>query len=665
MVMKKKLLLFVCAIGLVVEYHGVLNPGTAAAPSEEPLLSAADLQYLGAFRVPAGNIGASSFDYGGTGLTYNPANNSLFIVGHPYQQDVAEISIPTPVNNSNLDSLPTANVLQSFADVTDGKMGQIGSGNQMIGGLLPYAGKLYASAYLYYDGAGTQSVSHYVSSPTLGAGGDAQGPYRVGTLGAGFVDGYFAQVPAEWQSILGGPVLTGQCCVSVISRSSFGPAVFTIDPTQLGSVNPLPANPLVYYPQSNPLADYTATSPYFNGATRMGGVAMPAGSRSVLFIGRHGPGAFCYGEGTDNQSLVGQPTGDGAAWCYDPADSAKGTHAYPYSAYVWAYDANDLAAVRNGSKSPWNVVPYGVWPLDLPAGHSSSKMLGGVGYDSARQLLYVSEINGDWDGVCARPLVHVFKLSLGGAPSPSAPAPSPGMSSPRISIDLPAPGTAARQPFVVAGWAIDAGSASGTGIDAVHIYAYPNPGSGAAPVFLGAASMGGIREDVGGIFGSKCAPSGYGLVVNNLPPGGYQIVVYARSTVTGVFSAAARDITVAGGGSGPDMNLETPTGGAAMAGSFLVAGWAIDAGAANGTGVDAVHVWALPADGGAAIFLGVADSGGVRPDVGAVFGSQFTRSGFGLIVPSLAPGSYQVFAFPHSSVTGTFNQSRSAYVNVQ
>ena len=46
------------------------------------LLGESDLTYLGAFRLPSGNFGASSFEYGGTALAYNPANNSLFIVGH-------------------------------------------------------------------------------------------------------------------------------------------------------------------------------------------------------------------------------------------------------------------------------------------------------------------------------------------------------------------------------------------------------------------------------------------------------------------------------------------------------------------------------------------------------------------------------------------------------
>src|SRR6185436_6611985 len=117
--------------------------------------------------------------------------------------------------------------------------------------------------------------------------------FQVGRLGAGYVSGYFGLVPAAWQTALGGPVLNGQCCLGIISRTSYGPALFAIDPTRLTASNPLPATPLVYYPQANPLAEWDSTNPYFNGTTEIRGVVFPEGTRSVLFFGRHGTGEFC------------------------------------------------------------------------------------------------------------------------------------------------------------------------------------------------------------------------------------------------------------------------------------------------------------------------------------------------------------------------------------
>jgi hypothetical protein len=65
---------------------------------------------------------------------------------------------------------------------------------------------------------------------------------------------------------------------------------------------------------------------------------------------------------------------------------------------------------------------------------------------------------------------------------------------PAMSLDLPAANSTVTQPFVLGGWAIDLGSSSGPGVDVLHVYAYPNPGSGAPPVFVGAVSTGGGRD---------------------------------------------------------------------------------------------------------------------------------------------------------------------------
>ena len=141
----------------------------------------------------------------------------------------------------------------------------------------------------------------------------------------------------------------------------------------------------------------------FNGATTVRGVVFPRRTRSVLFFGTQGTGPFCYGEGTDQRDLAGSPTPDGSTWCYDPDDSSKGTHAYPYVAEVWAYDAASLLAVRKGRKRPWQVKPYRAWRLRLPFG---SGQIGGAAYDAAAGLIYVSQQYGDG----TQPLIHVFKV---------------------------------------------------------------------------------------------------------------------------------------------------------------------------------------------------------------------------------------------------------------
>lgn len=105
-------------------------------------------------------------------------------------------------------------------------------------------------------------------------------------------------------------------------------------------------------------------------------------------------------------------------------------------------------------------------------------------------------------------------------------------------LDTPVLGSVVEPPFVVAGWAIDLAAWSGTGVNAVHVWAYPTPGSGAPPIFLGVADPGGVRPAVGAAYGDPFAPSGYELTVFGLAPGVYDVVAYAHSTVTGTFNNA-------------------------------------------------------------------------------------------------------------------------------
>src|SRR5206468_3120171 len=102
------------------------------------------------------------------------------------------------------------------------------------------------------DAAGKQVVSHWVRPTTSLSTGRASGLYRVGRLGAGVVSGYLAEIPVAWRALFGGPALTGNCCLAIISRTSYGPAAFVFDPADLGRADPVPARPLVYYPSPHP-----------------------------------------------------------------------------------------------------------------------------------------------------------------------------------------------------------------------------------------------------------------------------------------------------------------------------------------------------------------------------------------------------------------------------
>lgn len=236
------------------------------------------------------------------------------------------------------------------------------------------------------------------------------------------------------------------------------------------------------------------------------------------------------------------------------------------------------------------------------------------------------------------------------------------VSQPLLTIDTPVAGATVAQPFAIGGWSIDAAAATGTGVDGVHLYAYPNPGSGQAAILIGTAQYGIGRPDVGAAFGSRFTNSGYNGIVRGLRPGPYQFSVYSHSTATGTFNIV-RAITLNVQNS-PRMSMDNPTAGT-RAQPFTLGGWAIDLATASGTGVDTVHVWAYPANGQPARWVGVASYGSTRNDVGAAFGSsQFAASGYNITVSGLPAGTYDLVAYAHSRISNAFDNWKVVRVTI-
>jgi hypothetical protein len=104
----------------------------------------------------------------------------------------------------------------------------------------------------------------------------------------------------------------------------------------------------------------------------------------------------------------------------------------------------------------------------------------------------------------------------------------------QVVIDTPRSQQDLAQPFALGGWAADLDAAVGNGIDTLHVWAYPL--TGGAPIFLGTASDGGARPDVAAILGDQFGESGFGMSVQGLTPGHYDLAVFAWSNVTGAFA---------------------------------------------------------------------------------------------------------------------------------
>jgi len=146
----------------------------------------------------------------------------------------------------------------------------------------------------------------------------------------------------------------------------------------------------------------------------------------------------------------------------------------------------------------------------------------GVGFVGAYDLLFVRSAGAH---AVARQEVRVMLAPKGS-----------GLVGPQVVIDAPRSLQDVAQPFVLGGWAADLNTIDGTGIATVHAWAYPL--AGGLPVFLGATSYGGARPDVAAVYGEQFRDSGFGLVVQGLGHGHYDLAVFAWSTEAAGFAPA-------------------------------------------------------------------------------------------------------------------------------
>jgi hypothetical protein len=102
------------------------------------------------------------------------------------------------------------------------------------------------------------------------------------------------------------------------------------------------------------------------------------------------------------------------------------------------------------------------------------------------------------------------------------------------------------------------------------------------------------------------------------------------------------------------IRIDQPPNNSARNQPFQITGVAIDRHAPSGSGVDVVHVYAVPNGSGPAQFVGSAQYGAPRTDIAAEFGSQFLNSGYSFSVSGLAQGPYLFLVVAHSTVTTQF-----------
>lgn len=405
-----------------------VNPGGVIQPT--------DLEYLGAFRLPAESTG-SSWDYSGRGLTYYPMGDpggeadgfpgSLFGVGFDQENFVSEVSIPAPVLSRSLENLNTAKTLQPFADITAGVFGETDLPRLGIQYLPPMYGKDEGRLY-FVHGQHFQDIvpSHGSSSLNL-AEPRPDGPWIFNGYSTYATSDYIFEIPPEWAAYLPGEprLASGRFREGV--WSGLGPALFAFTPlvegqtpaanATLNNITPL----LLYGAQEPGLTDITSDesqkmSLYNADDSWWGGAWLTSGDKSaVIFTGTKGIGNAWYG------------FANGVIWEYDCADrnpptcpqvpdwpyDSRGYWSENYQPWIIFYDPADLVRVANGDMATWDPQPYAT--LDLSAvfyepmislEEYKYDIAGAVTFDRERGLLYVFERLADE----YRSVIHVWRV---------------------------------------------------------------------------------------------------------------------------------------------------------------------------------------------------------------------------------------------------------------
>ena len=398
------------------------EPKRHPGPVHDTYILPGNFEYLGAIRPPHVEDLTSKFSWGGAVVAFNPHGDpegdddgfpgSLYLSGHVYDQQVAELSIPQPVISSfsSLDDLSVARVLQPFGDITDGTIRAMTKDDSQpfqLGGLQVTGRTLHWTIFRYYNVEGYDFLSHGVSSlstrkPFPG------GPWHLGPYQSSESQwhaykhaGYICDVPTDVTIALGNRnMLSGLQISTGLQTSSQGPALFAYQlppgTTPVGAS--LDAVPLLWYSLEEPLPGHHPAD-LWTGAAWL----TLNGKQTVMFTGRKATGPVHYG--------VGRP---------QDCNENNGYHGPPYEGQAIFYAADDLLEVARRQKNAWEVQPVARWTSQTKGGGlirylfpTCEQELGGLAYDRKSNLLYLVQLGaGTTEDSPFEPLpiIHVFRV---------------------------------------------------------------------------------------------------------------------------------------------------------------------------------------------------------------------------------------------------------------
>lgn len=378
------------------------------------LIQPGDLQYLGAFRLPGGDVRPETFSYGGNAMTFNPSGDpsdsgdgfpgSLFVMGHdrmaygelPSGSQVAEISIPDPVVSDNLADLNRAELLQGFHNVAEGFFTELEEipriGMQYLAA--PATGAKIHLAWGQHLQPNDPSVPSHAWFDSDLSVPDMQGTWFIGNQPPYIhsVHGYMFEIPASWadEHAEGRNLGTGRFRDG--GWSGMGPALLAYRPwvddagTPAAPGTHLEETVLLLYESSENTSNIERSLDSYQHPDEWEGgawITTGSGKSAVLFAGTKGTGAkYWYGyvnpAGPEypcvDEALVGEfavcRLADGSSCPPESLTECEGHNDYRgwwsnrFDVQFIFYDPADLARVAGGEMASWDPQPYASLDID-------------------------------------------------------------------------------------------------------------------------------------------------------------------------------------------------------------------------------------------------------------------------------------------------------------
>jgi len=445
-----------------------LDQPFTSLPPEGEVIDPAQLKYLGAFRLPGEWDPPETFAYGGNAMTFNPEGDpgnadafsgSLFITGHdriayggvPDGSQVAEVSIPEPMQSGDISALNTAAFIQDFRDVTRGNFTEMEEipkiGLQYLDH--PVTGPLIHLAWGQHLQP-EDAASHAWFAPDLEPA-SFQGTWFIGEQNLYSMNGYMTDIPQEWaDAYTGGKSLaTGRMRDG--GQGGMGPALFAYLPWNAnGSHAPdgtrLKETTLLLYANVYDTPNIENAMDGYQHADEWEGSAWltdSSGNSAVIFTGTKaageqywygymhpdGPSRVCVDAHLSDFPICRNADGsvcspaDQKGCCDEEQEtcvSMRGWWSNRFDAEIIFYDPADLARVALGEMEPWEPQPYAVMDIDeylylsppewdnimLGWGDQRRYRIGDAAFDRKNGFLYILELFTDE----AKPVVHVWQV---------------------------------------------------------------------------------------------------------------------------------------------------------------------------------------------------------------------------------------------------------------